>query len=286
MTQLLRKNKRWEWGDLQQNAFEIIRSKLAIVLVLSCPDFSVPFVLQTDASTVGLGAVLTQTIDGIERVIAYASRVLLEAEKKYSTTEQECLAVVWTIKKFRPYLEGYRFTDHSSLRWLYNLQNPTDRLARWALELLEYDYEIVHRKAALHHVPDALSRIHEKEDSEIPLTAAVVELEPENVEDPWYRERFRSIISEPKRFPTWRVVDGRLYFLRAKKVVSDIVEDLDQWKLVLPREMRKEALSESHDHPQAGHLGVEKTYHRLAVAYHWPKMFRDVVAYVRSCEIC
>jgi len=86
---------------------------------LSCLNFEEPFVLQTDASSVGLGAVLTQIIEGDEKVIAFASRALADPEKKYSFTEQECLAVVWAIQKFRPYLEGYRFmviTDHSSLR--------------------------------------------------------------------------------------------------------------------------------------------------------------------------
>jgi len=86
---------------------------------LSCPNFEIPFVLQTDASSVGLGAVLTQTIEGEEKVIVFASRALADPEKKYSVTEQECLAVVWAIQKFRPYLEGYRFTvvtDYSSLR--------------------------------------------------------------------------------------------------------------------------------------------------------------------------
>ncbi|KMQ83753.1 reverse ribonuclease integrase, partial [Lasius niger] len=164
LTRLLKKNHSWEWGDNQKAAFESIKECITSPPILACPKFELPFVLQTDASSVGIGAVLTQETEGVEQVIAFASRALSEAERKYATTEQECLAVVWAIKKFRPYLEGYQFrviTDHSSLRWLHNLKNPTGRLARWALELLEYDYTIEHRKGALHHVPDALSRIYE-----------------------------------------------------------------------------------------------------------------------------
>ena len=130
--------------------------------MLSCPDFGIPFCLHTDASGTGLGAVLTQTIEGVEYVLSYASRSLADAEARYSTMERECLAVVWAIQKFRAYLEGYHFTvitGHSSLRWLHNLKNPNGRLARWALSLLEYDFEIVHRKGSSHVVLDALSRM-------------------------------------------------------------------------------------------------------------------------------
>ena len=105
--------------------------------VLAYPNFELPFCVQTDASESVLGVVVTQTQGGQERVIAYTSRVLSEAERNYSTTEKECLAVVWGIRKFRYYLEGYHFTvitDHSSLKWLHNLRNPTGRLARWALD--------------------------------------------------------------------------------------------------------------------------------------------------------
>ena len=106
-------------GDDQVRAFKQIRGNLVIAPTLACPNFEIPFVLQTDASSAGLGAVLTQTIEGEERVIAFASRALSDPETRYSVTEQECLAVVWAIQKFRPYLEGYRFivvTDHSNLR--------------------------------------------------------------------------------------------------------------------------------------------------------------------------
>jgi len=116
-----------------KSTFEQIRAKLVSAPTLSYPDFNILFVLQTVASSVSIGAVLTQIIDGMKNIIAFASRMLSDPEKRYSVTEQECLAVVWAIQKFRPYLEGYRFTviiDHSSLRWLHYLKNPTGRLAR------------------------------------------------------------------------------------------------------------------------------------------------------------
>ncbi|CAB0028086.1 unnamed protein product, partial [Trichogramma brassicae] len=90
------------------------------------------------------------------------------AERNYSVTERECLAVLWVVQKFRPYVEGYHFkviSDHSSLKWLHNLKNPTGRLARWALELQQYDYEIIHRKGSQNVVADALSRLHEDDES-------------------------------------------------------------------------------------------------------------------------
>ncbi|XP_029163431.1 uncharacterized protein LOC114934886 [Nylanderia fulva] len=288
LTRLLKKDQPWKWTNEQVHAFEEIRSYLVAAPTLSRPDFSIPFVLQTDASSVGIGAVLTQTINEEEHVIAFASRALADPEKRYTVTEQECLAVIWAIKKFRPYLEGYKFTvitDHSSLRWLHNLKNPTGRLARWALELLEYDYEIIHRKGALHHVPDALSRMFEG-DTEIPIVAAVDVEENANTNDAWYKKRLTEVATKARPFTDWRIVDGQLYFCRPKPVVSEIVEDLDRWKLVLPRELRRDALREAHDEPRSGHLGVEKTYHRLAVRYYWPNMFRDITDYVKRCEVC
>jgi len=231
LTRLLKKGKRWEWGNDQDRAFQRIHEHLVTAPTLASPYFELPFVLQTDAISVGLGAVLTQNVEGTERVIAFASRALSDPEKKYSVTEQECLAVVWAIQKFRPYLEGYRFTvvtDHSSLRWLHNLKNPTGRLARWALELLEYDYTIEHRKGALYHVPDALSQMYES-NTEVAINAVLDTVDVEKTSDEWYRKRIREVTTNPKRYAHWKIVDGQLYYLRPKLVISEIVEDLDRW---------------------------------------------------------
>ena len=171
LTRLFRTNIKWHWEDEQQEAFEALKKALSSAPILAYPVFNIvgeiPYHLQTDAGASGLGVVLTQKQEGEERVIAFASRTLSAAERNYSVTERECLAVVWGIWKFREYLEGFHFqviTDHSSLRWLSNLRNPTGRLPRWGLELQGYDIEIIHRKGALHHVPDALSRMSEGDE--------------------------------------------------------------------------------------------------------------------------
>ena len=118
LTRLTKKDHRYEWTDEQQEAFDHIRAFVSSAPILSRPNFEEQFVLQTDASDTGTGAVLFQMIDGEGRVLEFASRTLSSAERNYSVTERECLTVIWAIAKFRPYIEGYHFrviTD-SSLR--------------------------------------------------------------------------------------------------------------------------------------------------------------------------
>ena len=158
------------------------------------------FIVQTDASDVGLGAVLLQEVEGLERVLEFASRVLTPAERNYSVTERECLAVVWAIGKFRPYIDGYEFkvvTDHSSLRWLCQMKNPTSRLARWALELQGHKFTVEHRKGALNYVADALSRMYEGEEG--PQVSAVSWFR--NTEDTWYQEWCTKVKEQPNDYP-------------------------------------------------------------------------------------
>ncbi|CAB0029779.1 unnamed protein product [Trichogramma brassicae] len=282
LTKLLKKTEEWKWGEEQQTAFERLKSALTSAPVLARPDFSKPFKVQCDASGVAVGAVLTQEQQDGEHPIVYASRSLTGAERNYSTTEKECLAVLWSIRKFRPYIEGYRFvviTDHSALKWLRNLKDPTGRLARWALEMQQWDFVIEHRKGALHHLPDALSRVF-TEDGEVRVCSTA------EIADEWYLRMLEEVEKHPARYPQWRVDEGRLYRFKRNSLLDPVAGREGDWKLVVPEEWKERILRDSHNEPATGHLGVEKTYDRVAQEYFWRGCYYDVEEYVRKCDLC
>jgi hypothetical protein len=133
LTRLLGKGVPFEWGLEQQEAFDCLRNSLMSSEVLVHPNFDKPFVLYTDASDIAVGAILAQiNSKGVDLPVAYYSKTLLKAERNYSVTERECLAVLLGVKHFRPFLYGTHFlvvTDHSSLRWLQNMKDPDGQLA-------------------------------------------------------------------------------------------------------------------------------------------------------------
>jgi len=158
---LTERGRQFKWTDECAQAFSELKHKLTNAPILSFPDFTKPFLLDTDASNSGTGAVLSQEIDGQEKVIAYASRTLGKSEKKYCVTRKELLAMVTFIRHFRPYLLGRKFTlrtDHSSLKWLQQLKEPEGQMARWLEQLQEYNFEIIHRAGNKHANADAMSR--------------------------------------------------------------------------------------------------------------------------------
>ena len=158
---LLKKDEPFNWTEKQQQAFDRLKEMLVKAPILTYPDFDQPFVIYTDASGIGLGAVLSQIRNKKEHVIAYASRSLNPAEKNYSVTDQECLAVVWAIKHFQHYLGLKPFTvitDHSALKWLKTAKMPKGRRARWIMELQQYTFEVKHRPGKTNQNADALSR--------------------------------------------------------------------------------------------------------------------------------
>ena len=151
--------------------------------MLKLPRLGLPYSLDTDASEAQWGCTVLQTHeDGHRYPVGYWSRTLSSAERNYSTTEKECLAIVWAIQTLRPYLERERFTvntDHHSLRWVMNLVDASGRLARWRLRFAEYDFDVTYVKGIKNFLADALSRIPSTGgttvpvDEEIPCYSAV-----------------------------------------------------------------------------------------------------------------
>ncbi|UYV75671.1 hypothetical protein LAZ67_13000963 [Cordylochernes scorpioides] len=161
LTNLIKKSVSFTWTERQEEAFQTLKTALLSPPILGHFNPNASTYVHTDASNIGIGATLVQDIGGEEKVISYSSRTLSKAEQNYSTTEKECLAVVWSMSKLRPYLYGRHFkivTDHHALCWLKNLKDPTGRLARWALKIQEYDFDIIHKSGKKHLDADGLSR--------------------------------------------------------------------------------------------------------------------------------
>ncbi|GBC39113.2 retroviral-like aspartic protease 1 [Rhizophagus irregularis DAOM 181602=DAOM 197198] len=181
MLLLLKKETPFHWTEKQQTAFDYLKERLAKSPILTYPDFEQPFIIHTDASGTGLGAVLLQIReDGKEHVVAYTSRSLNKAECNYPITDQECLAIVWAIKHFQHYLGLKPFTivtDHSALKWLKTSKIPKGRRARWVMDLQQYDFNIKHRAGKANANADALSRMFE-EDSQT-LSCFMISIEKE-----------------------------------------------------------------------------------------------------------
>ena len=159
---LTRKEAVFHWGPECQDAFDCLKTLLTTSPITAFPDFSLLFRLYTDASTAGLGAILAQVQEGKERVICCVTRSLNQAEKAYLATKLECLAIVWVVAKFRPYLMSMSFevyTDHYVLQWLKTMRTGSALLHRWSAALEEYDFVVKHRPGKSQTHVDGLSRL-------------------------------------------------------------------------------------------------------------------------------
>ncbi|UYV72237.1 hypothetical protein LAZ67_9002287, partial [Cordylochernes scorpioides] len=262
-----------------------LKSALTSEPVLGHFDEAAPIYVHTDASGFGIGSVLVQLRDGCEQPIAYASRTLSKSEKNYSTTEKECLAVVWLISKFRPYLFGRPFsvvTYHHSLCWLANLKDPSGRLARWALRLHEYEVAVCYKNGRKHKDADCLSRsplpdTAEETEEDILCLAVLCDVEKEQQRDPSLKKIIENC-GDPN-YKIFVIINNILY----KKNYDPLGRP---WLLVVPRTLRLEVLRSSHDAPTAGHLGFAKTYDRIRRRFFWPSLYRSVHNYVGHCREC
>jgi transposase InsO family protein len=274
------KAPKFSWTEEANDAFKRAKEILVSAPVLTNPNYEKMFIIHADASDIGIGGVLSQEQDeGGEKPCAYFSAKLTTPERKYTTTEKECLAVLLAIENFRPYVEGTKFkviTDHSALLWLLKMKTPpSPRLARWILRLQGFDFEVIHRKGKEHVVPDTLSRIPD-EELEVNI------LDSSTTSDEWYTKLIAKVTENQEKYPEFKVEGEKLF--KYCKSPNEFGDQDFVWKLLIPADSRTEIMQKAHD--ECGHLGVFKTTNRIRQRYYWPRLQEDVQAYIRKCDAC
>ncbi|KAF8781604.1 Transposon Tf2-6 polyprotein like [Argiope bruennichi] len=299
LSDLTKKKSPWNWGFPQQTAFETLKKCLTTPPVLKQANGTKPYIIRTDASHYALGAVLLQGTGSEEHPIEYASRLLTQAERNYSTTEREALAVVWALKKFRGYLEGSEITvasDHQPLRWLLTLKSPTGRLARWALEIQAFNLKVLYVAGKANVVADMLSRpvCDEKETPYEVCNIAIADLPVRSAKDmreaQLADENLKKIIDsfestqKTEDYANWT----ERGFLMNQGVLYRYLPDADseEAQLVIPSSERDSIMEKHHDDPMAGHYGEEGTFQRIAKRYYWTGMRKYINDYVKNCPEC
>ena len=295
LNQLTHKEVRFSWGERQESAFCALRDRLMTAPVLHFPDFSQPFHLTTDASGTGVGAVLSQWVEGRDCPIGYFSRSLNKAQRNYSATDRECLAIVEGVQWFDVYLAGARFVvhcDHRPLSYLQALKEPRGRLARWILFLNSYEFEIQYQPGGQIPHADALSRA-------TPEVVGLTMLEPKWSPEFLVKAQMADEVIKPVRqairigrlpsnsSPVVReLMKQRARLSFTSEGVLVVKSSKGNIQTVLPASLVGDVLTLAHDVPASGHLGVEKTLERVRDRFYWPTIFRDVNKYVRSCISC
>jgi transposase InsO family protein len=273
LTNLTRKMQDFTWTDEEERAFQALKGELCKEPVLICPRYDIPFIVTSDGSAIALGAVLSQILDKQEHPVAYASHKLRPPETKFSATEIECYAAVFACRSFRQYIYGYRFTlrtDHSALVCLFNLTNPKPRLARWVMEMAEYEYEVKYIPGKKNAQADALSRVVAAVSSAAHESWRLPEVVEAQNQDEKLQE---AITSSPEKY--CKDEHGLTY------VKSDHGKILYVPALMVPY-----ILEMYHDSPLGGHQGVQRTYERVRKFHTWKGMYSDVRDYVLGCLDC
>jgi len=299
LTALTRKYNRFHWSAECLAAFRTLQQRLTTAPVLAFPDYSRPFILTCDASKTAIGAILSQQFDEGERPIAFASRQLKPAEKRYTIMELEGLAVVWGVRYFHAYLFGPTFTvltDHRALAFMASPGSElSDRMQRWLFTLQKYHFSIVHRAGSANANVDALSRL-----SRLPTAAAVFALPdpvPLGSNDIVSAQR-----SDPLLGPIYAFVESNelpaaadpdvltRLMAQARSCRLDslhrlcVVTNDDLARVWIPSSARPSVLRGAHDH--MGHLGAARTLGRLQPYCFWNTMAKDVDNWCRSCLLC
>ena len=323
---LTRKGVRFEWTPQCQEAFSTQKQTLTTPPVLAYPDFDKDFILETDASITGLGAILSQKqCDGRIHPIAFASRALSAPETNYGITELETLAVVWACSHFHAYLYGHNmtvYTDHSAVRAILETPSPSGKHARWWSKVYGSgvnSVEIVYRSGKDNTNADALSRnpqlpapaddvadtdvqiasITSRDPGDLDITALLA-MEPTNpaTDEFGSEQRKDPVITEIIAYLEQDELPSDQK--RARKVaaqssqfalIDGILYYVDQVhncrkRVVVPSHLQQSILQENHSGPMAGHFSGARVHDTLSRRWWWEGMYTDCLKHCKNCPQC
>lgn len=274
-----RTGKQITWNNEAEHSFGELKEKLSNAPILKFPDFDKSFKLETDASLTAIGGILSN--EGSDGAIQFVSRALKPAEKNYSTTERELLAIIYGLQQTRHIILGYKVkivTDHKALTYMMNIKETNSRLIRWKLTLAEFDHEIVFRPGKEHTGADALSRLQLTEQNSDNSNIGVITRSGKIIGP--------TLISKP-------VIEIENTANEIQETSETNLEDIDIDSLlnsdvtVLTDPVEIEAvIRASHDSPLGGHQGITRTYKRIQRQFRWDNMMKDIDEYIRKCGKC
>ena len=295
ITELLKKESSFTWSHECDSAFNELKHALCTAPVLRLPDLTADFFIETDASDFAIGAVLLQKYNRFKHPVAYISRKMDTAERKYPVQEKELLALLYALKKWRHYLYGTRisaYTDHQSLLLWHSFKNPTGRKARWIMQLSEYNVELFYKPGLQNIVADTLSRrsdyVSLNNISQVQFGEKLLSLIRENYQ---YDKHFKDIVAYyesgsdvvPKKLSSY--VD---WFKYRDGLLWDVRKPNKRPRLCVPRnlEILDMIFKEVHSNILSGHLGYAKTLHRMLELFYFPKMHYRIREMLRKCVSC
>ncbi|CAM8971233.1 unnamed protein product [Rhodiola kirilowii] len=275
LTDMLRKDA-FIWSGEATLAFAALKNALATTPVLSLPDFAKPFVVQSDASGVGMGAVLLQN----NKPLAYFSKKFTPAMQHSSTYNRELCAIVSAVHKWRQYLIGAKFvieTDHQPLKTILTQATHTPEQQRWIAKLMGFDFEVVYKPGRLNGAADALSRIPEASLSAMslsrPIFGILQTLRYLFATDSEASQLFKAISEHPDQYEGYQIRDGLVVFRDRLLIPNDLA-------------LRHLILQEYHDTLLGGHAGIQRTTARVCSHFYWRGMQADIKSYIQACRVC
>ena len=298
LTAMLEKTSKFDWNANCQQAFDVLKNALSRQTNLMLPDFSKPFQLACDASNVALGAVLSQVDeDNREHPVAFASKVLSKQERNWTVTEREAFAIVWAVNHFRSFLMGQPFkliSDHKPLLWLRQMKNPCPKLARWILQLEEYNFDIEYKEGPRNANADAMSRLS------IETSVIEVRLESELALSD-LKEAQQGMIETQQvgaaiRAGNWDNINSTSPIMKAfMDIRHELFIDDDvifrqindrHCQAILPPSLHEKVLQIFHTSETGGHLGVHRTVAAISELFYWPCWRKIVSNFISQCITC